>query len=519
LAAVQGNILKGHGRDHQRFIFFRFGSRAEGLKLLRESAAAGGTLGTDRWVCSALNQRDQRDVHYSAWSAQQTLMDPSVQFTDFDRNFLLARINLAQTQIFSSLMLSLAGLEFLGLTPPPSDAFAAGMKARMATMLKTDEMKEAPYHPDGGIHGMFLLACEDSTTLDNTIPALDFWCRKHETTLLKPYETGFTWRAPGNPYGNGYRPPREPFGFADGISQPLFFADQRTSPAMRQNQPTSDAWTTAGLEQVFLREPGHEGGSLVALLKIEQKVATFRKYEQDLADLLQKKLGLAADQASYVAPAVLMGRTREGYPLHEVIKPLPPTAQGLRALFPAGPAAPGPNDPPPPPPSWLNEFDFEPPSGATQPATRGCPFHMHMRKMNPRVSQSPHGNRDSFVAAQFVRRGTTYDPKGLLVAAEVAGGKNWPDKEVGLLFLAYMSDLSSQFETLHTFWSTDWTFPELGGIDPVLARPDPDPQKAPPSFKFGAATIPLTPSILRRLGGVYLYAPSLPWLQHAGLPR
>src|SRR6478609_7747246 len=68
LGAVQGNILKGHGREHLRLVPFRFMATAESASLfLRRAAATRGTMGRDRWVLSALDQFEQRKVHHLAW--------------------------------------------------------------------------------------------------------------------------------------------------------------------------------------------------------------------------------------------------------------------------------------------------------------------------------------------------------------------------------------------------------------------------------------------------------------------
>ncbi len=478
LAAVQGNILKGHGRDQQRLVFFRFTGRESGRRSLR-AAVSIGQLGRDRWVCSAREQRLQREEAHTG-----------------DASGLL----------FGSVLLSLAGLQFLGLNPPDSEAFRAGMKARMAAMLEPGEMEAAPYHPADDFHGGFLLACDDPAELERHLGNFSAWARAFELELLPAGESALAWRESTSPYGNGYCPPREPFGFADGISQPRFFSDQRPPAGPEVGRTDAWHWTDLQLADVFIASGEHTGGSLVALLKIEQKVATFRAYEAEIARLLAAHLNLPAETAAYLAPAVIMGRTRQGYPLPQILGRLTPRETDLRALFPADPrAAPG---TPPEMPAWLNEFDFE----SRDPAAGGgCPFHLHVRKMNPRTTNLPdQGTRETFVRAQPVRRGAAYDPKGLLAAAESAGGVNWPDREVGLLFLAYMGSLERQFEQAHTHWSRDATFAGRGGVDPVLAQPDPSQQSVP--MTFNGVPLPAMPKVLQRLGGAYLYAPSILWL-------
>ena len=514
LGAVQGNILKGHGREHLRLVPFRFSATAESAGLfLRRAAADRGTVGRDRWVLSALDQLAQRKVHHLAWQQAELLRLEPTRFHGDEMRSVRQQTTEAEEQLFGGLLLTRAGLRHLGRSFPESESFTAGLKSRMSETLAADEMDAAPYNREdtpGDFHGMFLLACDDPDALDTYVKALRHWSAEYQTEIFSDeVESGFAWRNLADPYGNRYQPPREPFGFADGISQPLFFAEERLPKPMREGQPNAWDWTDLSLDQVFIPTGEHAGGSFVALLKIEQNVAAFRAYEASVAGQLVQALGLSPGIAEYLAPAVLMGRTRQGYPLGEVLAQLAPNEAGLRTLFPASPppnpAAAGAR--PPQAPAWLNEFDFQAHTADRVATPRGCPFHVHLRKMNPRA-EGDFGTRKNLVAAQLVRRGATYDPKKKLTAAE-EGTAPWPAGEVGLLFLAYMRDLGVQFEQAHTHWAPDTGFPEPGGPDPVLSPA--------PALKFGGIDLPPMPRVIRRRGGVYLYAPSLTWLRHVGL--
>jgi deferrochelatase/peroxidase EfeB len=543
LDAVQGNILKGHGRNFQRLVFFHLpADPAERTNFLREITARDMD-GRRRWVTSAQEQRAQRDIRHAAVFNRALLEEKSVEFDLPAQAQMRAVITLSETQVFRGVLLTRAGLRQLGITMTgePAKSFNAGMKTGMGyksaapagasatAMLEDDEMRATPYcyeDTPADFHGMFLLASDTEAELNAEVAALGTWCGHLHAEILPEMEQGITWRDQSNPYGNDYLPPREPFGFADGISQPHFFSDERLGQPMRRNRPTAWAWTDLSLDDVFITDGPHAGGSYVALLKIEQKVATFRAHEQKIAALLQRKFSLAAKTAEYLAPAFLMGRTRQGYPLGEILGRLTKTEAGLRALFPPNPQPPvlhhppQPGDPVPTPPTlppWLNEFDFEqrftlPPDDRTVPATGGCPFHVHLRKMNPRAAADT-GSPSKLISAQPVRRGATFDPDGLLAKRERGEITEWPDEGVGLLFLAYMSNVDRQFEQAHSQWAPDAAFPgpEPGAPDPVLAPPDP---AAP--MMAGRLAMPPMPRILKRLGGVYLFAPSIPWLARGG---
>ena len=228
-------------------------------------------------------------------------------------------------------------------------------------------------------------------------------------------------------------------------------------------------------------------------------VAAFRAYEHEISARLATRF--PAQDAARLAPALIMGRTREGVPLPEalrqvLVRPAAATADGASR-----------NHAVPRSPTTLNEFDF-----TADTAGAKCPFHAHVRKMHPRVNAADTiGHKGALIASQPVRRGTLYDPQGLLTARERAGTGSWPDGGVGLLFLAYMADLQAQFEQLHNTWAADQAFPDkhTGQRDPVLlglSQP----------WTFLGLEFPPMPPVVRRQGGAYLCAPSIPWLARGG---
>jgi hypothetical protein len=291
---------------------------------------------------------------------------------------------------------------------------------------------------------------------------------------------------------------------------------------------------------VFITRGKFAGGAFVVLLKIEQNVAAFRRHEAHVAEWLVAQHGVNHGAANYLAPALLMGRTRQGYPIGEIFHRLaekapqhwrealesadpgvrghllkkllgclPPDEKGLRSLFP-GERTPG--WLPPSPPTWLNEFRF--PDGAELgPPT--CPFHAHTRKMNPRAADPVHLRKDDAMHAQPVRRGAAYGSPELLERCASREQADWPERGVGLMFIAFMRSLTRQFEAAHTHWVPDLTFPLPGsGEDPVLGR-------------LGVGQLfagqPLPPPngptrVLRRLGGVYLFCPPMSWFSENGPP-
>jgi Dyp-type peroxidase family len=267
---------------------------------------------------------------------------------------------------------------------------------------------------------------------------------------------------------------REPFGFADGISNPEFFANA-----------APNHWSIdLSLDRVMIDDRGpHHGGSFLVVRKLEQNVAAFRAFEEKLAATLRAELPAArAGEAAHLAEGVIIGRDREGVPL-----------VGLE----------GEN---------LNDFTFRGDARALR-----CPFHAHIRKANPR-------DDDPFSAAiapddarqlQFVRRSFVYgDPARLTL-----DGPDWPEGGVGLWFMGYMRDIEEQFREMQARWMRDPRFPAHSGDalpDPLLfggEYPGVDPVTTWAWAREGRATcVAGLSSFVRPRGGEYFYVPSLRWL-------
>lgn len=484
LGSVQGGILKGHGRDHARLVFFRLGDDVEkNRRLLRDAL-------TDGWVQSALEQS-----HLSAKYRPREVKYRQPRTAAEKKEFALRRQEISKL-LFGTLSLTRWGLAKIGCVDaagnaPPRDDFCsntwpesfwAGMRKMMEPSQAptgrealTHHWQEQPYTDEeaAAFHGMFLLACDDVGEVERQSRGLKKWLAdpRHGARAVH-VEKGTTWRYKG-------RDNREPFGFVDGISQPLFFAADR-----KNRDPKEWAWVDLNLSDVFVtpKQSGvHAGASFLAFLKFEQNVAAFRRHERRIRDRLGRR------DAHHHAPAFAVGRWRDGHPLHQSWG----TDRPEEAAF--------------------NSFDYDSPA-ERDPATTGCPFHAHIRKMNPRVDDRDHdAARLTIIRAQPVRRGMIYDDHGALQKRADANRGPWPDKDVGLLFMAYMADVARQFERLHNDWAQKPAFPHPGnGETDGLLHP------GVADWDWRGTRMPKGPPFLKRLGGHYLYVPSIPWLRNGG---
>lgn len=272
LRHLQGNILKGHGRDHSVNIF---------VQLAGDAPRARQRLGAlaKRLVTSALRQRDE-----------------ARQFRQFG----------IPGSLFGNVLLTARGYAALGMTASQVNGafsdpfFQDGLEAHGGDLNDPD-----PATWDEGFRGrridaLILLADADRDFLLRQARAVMDELQAFSTVLA--VEIGDALRTED---GEGI----EHFGYVDGRSQPIYFTTDLP------NEGGTDQWNPVEpLERVLIPDPQTAEpdafGSYFVFRKLEQDVLHFKMREQELADAL----GLE-DEERERAGAMAVGRFEDGTPL------------------------------------------------------------------------------------------------------------------------------------------------------------------------------------------------------------
>jgi Dyp-type peroxidase family len=402
LAGIQGGILRGHRRRFGIQILIKFRTEAKPDALKHFLAQIGPTLST------ALQEEKERDNKRSH-SLFQT--------------FALSRQGYASLG-YNSLSETFPSLSPARLNLPPALEFESEWQSLSA---------------------VWNLAADDQSLLETAF--------LQKSRLLDPIATYSQLPTAVNRDTNGNVV--EHFGFKDSISQPQFFEKTGLPPS------PEDAGPYLVLSPDPVINSDDHVGSFLVVLKIEQKVASFRAEAIRLANTL----GIATP----LAEAFMIGRHHDGTPL--VLSPSPGSS--------------------------TNDFTYD-----NDDDGRRCPFAAHIRKVAPRNSSILNER-----ATRIARRGMTYGnfipPAHSLSEAEDMGR--------GLLFQCVQRDISTQFETLYLRWANEPTFPshEKGGIDPVLNATASGGPSWPMGYDVAAKAIcPIQP-FTRILGGEYFFLPSI----------
>jgi Dyp-type peroxidase family len=342
-------------------------------------------------------------------------------------------------------------------------AFTAGMVAAQRALNDPDRSTwDQPYKLclEQPIHAMVVLAADSETMLD--------WVSARVGRSLSG-----VGEIAGREVGAALRDEKnrsvEPFGFADGISQPLFFQEDLEREKKRGGNGPWDP--SAPLELVLIADPFTKEqdcfGSFLVFRKLEQNVKGFREKVRRIA-----RTFTGGDEE--LAGAFVVGRFRNGTPViaHR-------SASDADHDF--------------------NNFDyFQDPNGVR------CPFHAHTRKTNPRgVSSGPAVIEER--RHRIVRRGVPYDSR------QVQEGE--AEEGVGLLFLCFQADIGNQFAVVQA-WANDPDSPILGAtVDPLIGRGSQgqswrtawDTRQDGTFFNFGQS--------VTLKGGEFFFAPSIPFLR------
>jgi Dyp-type peroxidase family len=378
-----------------------------------------------------------------------------------------------------------AGLKALGLPPSVlagfSPEFLSGMTEASRSRRLGDVGSNAPSGwewggPDGIPHLVVMLFAGPGG-LDALVREVTSGAWSQAFELLR-------W------LGTGDLDEHEPFGFADGISQPqIDWVQQRKASGGQYSnvvalgefllgysneyskytdRPLVDAdAASAGLLPALdapeKKDVGRNGSYLV-VRHLRQDVRGFWRF------IYQQANGDPA-RADKLA-AAMVGRTKAGDPLvpiqEEAIPGIGSEPKEVRQ----------------------NRFTYD-----KDPAGVGCPFGAHLRRANPRNADypgrpsglarlitllgfGPRGFRDDLMSPvrfhRILRRGREFGPGLSPEDALAAAPPNEPER--GLYFICLNANISRQFEFLQNAWIMNTKFSGLSGeSDPLLGNREPIP--------------------------------------------
>ena len=402
--------------------------------------------------------------------------------------------------VVRSIGLTWPGYQAIGLSNYPerfSPEFQQGFAARAETVTHRNPNKDGwdfgEWNLDARYHALFIFAAGTSDSaqqsggknLDGS--ADDVLLTKIQADINEKFKDLADWVTWLKGFlkrdKNGFT--TENFGFADGISDPVF--KPNLSPAGPSIVKPETFSSDAGLPLAFVREPfpggkgSSEYGSYLAFLNIEQHVDKFKAATRCLASALGK--------SSTDAAALIIGRRQDGSPLTGVGTTSQSTEQIRQAIVERHTAAGISTGVTNELKTIMNNF------GSKQPGDL-WPNASHIRKMNPRTDPS----------RRIVRRSCVY-------ADEEKNRR-------GVLFQCFQASLAQQFEFLMSAWANNTTQPVDGcGVDPIVGH---DPLGRPQEWPTGEKTkngepktIPLVVTGLTTIrGGEYFYFPSIPSLKN-----
>lgn len=277
---------------------------------------------------------------------------------------------------------------------------------------------------------------------------------------------------------------REPFGFRDGISQPIMRGTKQWSKPENEIHVVEPGELLLGYRDNLGNispSPSSSGedigrnGTFLVIRQLEQDTTGFDDYIADAANQLEddpRVQGLSGENLQHWVAATMVGRWRDGSSL--VRYPHPPSTDSTDA-----PRAPD------------NDFRF----GREDPDGLRCPLGAHIRRANPRDSFEPGSALQLAISNRhrILRVGRSYAPEG----------KDKP----GLLFMCINADIERQFEFLQQTWIFGSNFHGLEDeIDPIVGfRGKGDTMTVPTSR--GPVRLQGLAKFVSVLGGGYFFVP------------
>ncbi len=344
-----------------------------------------------------------------------------------------------------------------------------------------------------------LIYAKDAPALTRLRKIMERMCKVAGHTLVKTI--------PLAPIPNDKAKRTEPFGFLDGVSQPLIKGSFKAAKAARDTDPLHlvepgefvlgypdnrgnlppsphlaaalDAeqylsigdgqWDFDAPIECVPRDLGRNGSFLV-IRQIEQHVKAFDTYCAGASKALEDRFGNDVNVSAEFVGAKMIGRWKDG---SSIIRWPYQSATNFYG------AAKAPD----------NEFLL----GAEDPEGTRCPFGAHVRRANPRDSLNPGSEQQIAISNRhrILRVGRVYEENG----------------KQGLLFMCLNGDIERQFEFIQQTWALSSHFHGLDGeADPILAANGPNSRYTVPN-RAGPVQLKAMPNFVTTRGGGYYFLP------------
>ena len=506
MADIQGNVIPGFNKDHQRFLFF----------------TAGEAPGAREWL---------RGLAPKLSSMQEVL--------EFRRAFRRERLESGsatptRTATWTAFALSASGVvKLLGaeaLLTLGDEAFRQGIAARSA-YLGDPADPQATGHRDGWKVGgsatdADFLVIVASDSLDELEAAASEIIAEADRLAVTLTFDQLGENLPGTLAGH------EHFGFKDGVSQPgvrgtTADGDQVSPRYLDPRNPHSRIFGKPGQPLVW---PGQfvvgwprqsPADPLVAAAASEAfpewarngSYLVFRRLTQDVPAFWDFAARCAqshgADPVHFAS--MMVGRWPSGAPVSRT-----PYADDV-AL--AGDEF------------AHNHFQFDDDTRQWMPSAelseagypgdghpraradlfgQACPVAGHIRKVNPRDSATDFGAPADTFLRLMLRRGIPFGPP---LAGVADPSPELVETERGLLFAAYMTSIEDQFEFVVRRWANSSLQPNAGGHDPIIGQADVHGDRtrhidlASPSGE--TTRVAIEQEFVTPTGGGYFFAPAI----------
>ena len=368
------------------------------------------------------------------------------------------------------------------------------------------------------LHLLLIVHAVDDSTRQQMIDTVKEQIRNNQAgvELLREYE------------GHQRKDNREPFGFHDGISQPVIKGSGRGGPENDMVEtgefllgykneyneyPFSPLITEQqGTTELLPEDPQGsnfkdlgKNGTFMVYRQIQQHTDTFWAYMKKNAPT-QSENGVPTEEEAIAFAAKCVGRWPSGASLVNF-----PDKDPKPQSFPLPPLEDNPDTDP------FDNDDFG--YAEKDPYGQRCPFGSHLRRNNPRDKFRWYGPKQSLKISRrhrIIRRGRNY---------EIVPDPQKPDtKEIGLHFICFNSNIELQFEFIQHAWANNNQLRDMNNdVDVIIGVPNEKDPNSSSEVHGNKMTIQAAPTNIFRSekerfvtikGGEYFFFPSLTAIEY-----